>query len=78
MLFTSLAVFMGDHKLRDPPAPVALSLSDTLPASENVENPIPPGWEPGQPPNSAPGGQLNLTQWELEPRSANSSGSLAG
>lgn len=65
MLRTSLAVFMEDHKLRIPLDPVAPSLSDTLPASEHVENPIPPGWEPGQPPNLAPGAWLKWVQ-ELE------------
>lgn len=76
MLCTSLVVFMEDHKLRIPAAPVAPSLKDTLPASEYMENSIPPDWEPGQPPDSAPSGWLNLTQWELEPPSTDISGSL--
>lgn len=75
MLCTSLAVFMEDHKMRMPPAPVAPPLSDTPPASEHVENPIPPDLES---PNSSPSGRLNLTQWELEPRSPDSSGTLVG
>lgn len=52
MLCATLAVFMEDDMLRMPPALAAPFLSDTIPASDHMENPIPPGQEPGQPPNS--------------------------